>query len=291
MNYNLMPVKYFVDVVQTRGFSSAAKRNYVSETAVSLAVNKLEKELGHRLLNRSAGQFELTPNGKAFYKRAVEILLSYSEIWRHPDEVPSELLRVHFLQGMGSEAALFAQQLPDKYRLSFDEEVFASSVSRLLDENYDILIGFLLGYQNNAKLVTYPLRTVSFDLIFNQTEVEATADLQTLARQSRLYMQNWQSTGVNDVQQAMLSQYHQRGWAEKDVAEVNSFEAACLSVNFRGGMAMVPDSFLLPNYCENIYRVSPAHLQDAFCVVATISASREDKLGGLIQRSISSTNQ
>lgn len=26
MNYNLMPVKYFIDVVQTRGFISAAKR-------------------------------------------------------------------------------------------------------------------------------------------------------------------------------------------------------------------------------------------------------------------------
>lgn len=45
MNYNLMPVKYFIDVVQTRGFISAAKRNYVSETAVSLAVNKLEKQV------------------------------------------------------------------------------------------------------------------------------------------------------------------------------------------------------------------------------------------------------
>lgn len=43
MNYNIMPLKYFVDVAQTHGFISAAKRNYVSETAVSSAISKLEK--------------------------------------------------------------------------------------------------------------------------------------------------------------------------------------------------------------------------------------------------------
>ncbi|MBP2057174.1 DNA-binding transcriptional LysR family regulator [Lactobacillus colini] len=48
MKYNLMPLKYFIDVVETHGFISAAKRNYVSETAVSSAISKLEKSYIHR---------------------------------------------------------------------------------------------------------------------------------------------------------------------------------------------------------------------------------------------------
>ena len=54
MNYNLMPVKYFVDVVQTNGFISAAKRNYVSETAVSSAIKKYIKN--HRSWTASKEQ-------------------------------------------------------------------------------------------------------------------------------------------------------------------------------------------------------------------------------------------
>lgn len=80
MNYNLMPFKYFVDVVQTQGFNSAAKRNYVSETAISNAISKLEQQIGHRLINRSSGNLTLTTYGQGFYQRAVALLYSYNEL-------------------------------------------------------------------------------------------------------------------------------------------------------------------------------------------------------------------
>ena len=98
MKYNLMPLKYFVDIVQTKGFMSAARRNYVSETAVSSAIKKLENELGQKLLNRNGVVLSVTPVGELFYKRAVNILKSYNEIWYHPDPHPNQLLKIHFLQ-------------------------------------------------------------------------------------------------------------------------------------------------------------------------------------------------
>ncbi|MDN6967531.1 LysR family transcriptional regulator [Oenococcus sp. UCMA 17063] len=273
MNYNLMPLKYFIDVVQTGGFISAAQRNYVSETAVSSAIKKLEDSLGHRLLNRSANRSSLTPVGEQFYKRAVDIINSYNEIWHQPDTHPDKLLRIHFLQGLENDAAMFANKLPSKYRLSLDEEIFDSSISRLVKGYYDLLIGFQLAFSNNNKIKTFPLRTISFDLLFNTYEVKKyDTNLKKLAQNSKLYLQYWHSTGISDIQTAMLKAYNQDKWSYREKVGINSFSAACLNVNFRGGLTMVPENFKIPNNCESIYRYSPKHLNKLFKVVAAVNS-------------------
>lgn len=284
MNYNLMPVKYFIDVVQTHGFISAAKRNYVSETAVSSAIKKLENELGQRLLNRSAGELSLTPTGKEFYRRAVEIVNLYTEIWHHPDPHVERLVRVHFLQGLENEAALFASKLPKSCWISFDEENFDSGISRLIKGNYDVLVGFQLAFANNNKVKCLPLEKVSFDLLFNKQEVtNFQNDMQKLAEHSTFYMQNWKSTGILDVQTSIIHLYSKKGWSYGQIAEVNSFAAACLNVNYKGGMTMVPKSFVLPNFCENIYRYSPSHLKDAFTVVVAMNTATSLELKKMVK--------
>jgi DNA-binding transcriptional LysR family regulator len=201
-------MKYFVDVVQTHGFSSAAKRNYVSETAVSTAVKHLEDDL-RCAIDQPHTDF-IIPHlaGEFFYQRAIKVLDAYGEIWRHPEQEPDAMLRVHFFQGLADEAAAFAQQLQTK-QLSFDEEPFTDAFTRLLAHDYDILIGFELAFIGNAKLQTFPLRKVGFDVLCN-TEELAEQPLKTPQRfqqQSKLYLQHWKSSGIADIQAAMLKKY------------------------------------------------------------------------------------
>lgn len=287
MNYNLMPVKYFIDVVQTGGFISAAKRNYVSETAVSAAIRKLEDELGHKLLNRKAGKNSLTPVGEVFYARAVGVINAYNEIWYHPDIHPEKLVRIHFLQGLASDAAEFAQGLPENTHYSFDEELLDTSIDRLINGYYDILIGFQLAFTNNDKVKVFPFKTINFDLIFNQIEVtKYQNDLKKIVHNSKLYLQNWQSTGISDIQTAMITAYAKDGWTYQETVNINSFAAACVNVNFKGGFAMVPENFNVPENCENIYRYTPAHLKKKFKVVIATESHVPQDLLKLIVKSI-----
>lgn len=284
MSYNLMPVKYFIDVVQTHGFISAAKRNYVSETAVSSAIKKLEAELGQKLLNRSNGELSLTPVGAEFYRRSVEIINLYNEIWNHPDPHPEKLLRIHFFQGLENEAAELANKLPSDCQISFDEENFDTGIIRLLNSNYDLLIGFQLAFQSNNKVLSLPLAKVGFDLLFNQEEVtQFHTNLLELAKNSMFYMQNWKSTGIEDIQSAMLKSYQQGNWTYRQITKVNSFAAACLNVNFKGGVTMVPESFKVPSFCQNIYRISPEHMQDAFEVDVALNPAASGEFISMVK--------
>ncbi len=66
----------FVAVAETEGFSSAARRLGVSKALVSVAVARLEKRLGVRLLQRTTRRLSLTEAGAAALPHAQRALLA-----------------------------------------------------------------------------------------------------------------------------------------------------------------------------------------------------------------------
>ncbi|WP_424812948.1 LysR family transcriptional regulator [Roseococcus sp. YIM B11640] len=75
-------MEVFVRAVDLGGFSAAASEFGMTPSAVSKLVARLEARLSARLLNRSTRRLELTPEGKAFYDRAVRILAEITEAER-----------------------------------------------------------------------------------------------------------------------------------------------------------------------------------------------------------------
>src|SRR5947207_6209450 len=64
----------FCAVVERRSFSQAAERLGVTQPAVSLQVQALEKRLGRKLLDRSGRRVEPTEAGLRFYRGAQRLL-------------------------------------------------------------------------------------------------------------------------------------------------------------------------------------------------------------------------
>ena len=75
-------MEVFVRVVELGGFSPAARAANMTPSAVSKLITRLESRLGARLLNRSTRQFQITPEGCAFYERATRILADLEEAER-----------------------------------------------------------------------------------------------------------------------------------------------------------------------------------------------------------------
>src|SRR6478609_185415 len=64
----------FGRVVESGGFSAAARRLNMSVTMVGNHVQSLEERLGVRLLNRTTRKVSLTETGKFYYERSAQIL-------------------------------------------------------------------------------------------------------------------------------------------------------------------------------------------------------------------------
>ncbi|HEY0236658.1 MAG TPA: LysR family transcriptional regulator [Afipia sp.] len=67
-------MEVFTRVVDLGGFSAAARAFRMTPSAVSKLVARLEARLGVRLINRSTRKLQLTPEGSAYYDRAIRIL-------------------------------------------------------------------------------------------------------------------------------------------------------------------------------------------------------------------------
>jgi len=70
----ILQLRYFLAVAELGSFSKAAASCYVSQPALSIQIQKLEGELGQRLLNRTIGRITLTEPGRLLEARAKRIL-------------------------------------------------------------------------------------------------------------------------------------------------------------------------------------------------------------------------
>lgn len=70
----LMAMRMFVETVEAKGFSAAARKVGVATSSVTRMVDSLEAQLGSVLLNRSTRQISLTEAGAVYYNKARLIL-------------------------------------------------------------------------------------------------------------------------------------------------------------------------------------------------------------------------
>ena len=73
-------LKIFVAVVESGGFTPAAHRLGVTQSAVSQSVAQMEHEAGGALLERGSNPLKLTEKGRTLYAYAIRILSLYESL-------------------------------------------------------------------------------------------------------------------------------------------------------------------------------------------------------------------
>ncbi|MDB5656423.1 MAG: LysR family transcriptional regulator [Tardiphaga sp.] len=136
-------MEVFVRVVELGGFSIAARAFRMTPSAVSKLVARLEQRLGVRLINRSTRKLQLTPEGAAFYERALRILDEMTAAEREAaiGATPSGVLRINSSVPFGLHRLL--PLLPDFLRLYTGIKVdvtLTDIVVDLLEERADVAI-------------------------------------------------------------------------------------------------------------------------------------------------------
>lgn len=70
---NLAFLRYFFSACQSKSISKAAKENFVSQSAISQGINKLEVALGKQLITHEQNRFQLTSDGLLLLEKCKEI--------------------------------------------------------------------------------------------------------------------------------------------------------------------------------------------------------------------------
>ena len=74
---NLNDIEYVVKIAETKKFTTSAEELYITQSALSQAIKKLEKELGVTLFARKRSEVILTDAGRLFLEDA-QVILSHT---------------------------------------------------------------------------------------------------------------------------------------------------------------------------------------------------------------------
>src|SRR6187399_1765301 len=80
---DLKTLRYFSVLAETLSFTSAAAKLRMSQPALSLAMQRLEEQMGLPLLSRTNRSVLLTPAGKAYARGAREVLALVDQVERN----------------------------------------------------------------------------------------------------------------------------------------------------------------------------------------------------------------
>lgn len=152
-------MRIFVRVAELASFTQAAQSLGQPKASVSLAVQKLEEELGVRLLHRTTRKVTMTQDGQAFYERSKDLLADLDELkgmFLADDADLAGRLRVDMPSGTAKTTIIPA--LPEFLRRYPRLEIELSSTDRRVDlvrEGFDCVLR--VGILADSSLVARPL--------------------------------------------------------------------------------------------------------------------------------------
>ena len=186
---------YFVQVVDRGGFTSAERTLRVAKSTLSGRIQRLESDLGVRLLNRTSRRFGMTDAGKEFYQHAVGMLQRAEQaenVIRQRLSEPSGTVR--FTAAVITAQFAMRKMVSDfiaKYpKVNLVEHATDRSVD-LIGENFDVAIRAHSGALPDSSLVQHTLAPAPWYL-FAGTDylrrVGAPTTPQDLAKHASLFM-------------------------------------------------------------------------------------------------------
>jgi len=179
----LLLFKVFRDLAETTSFSEAARRNAITQSAVSQQVKALEKRFGVRLIERGKKNFSLTKEGRVFLGAAREILAVVDGLDARLRELREEVsgdLRLAAVLSVGlHELPPFTRQFGSLYpQVKIHTDYLRSS---------EVYAAVLSG-KADAGLVAYPAarRGLQAEVLWRDRLVVVCSPSHRLARRSRV---------------------------------------------------------------------------------------------------------
>lgn len=165
---NIRDLEYFSCLYEVKSFTKAAEKLYISQPSVTLSVNRLEKELGTKLVirNHSNKEIKITESGKVLKKRIDNILHELNEVRVEIDKIKSKKIKLGIPPIIGAYFfPRFVSELIQKRFIEHIEFVQAGSVKMkelLLTGQVDIALMGSLEVIEDDSIQSYTLKKDMF---------------------------------------------------------------------------------------------------------------------------------
>ncbi len=166
----LNELRYIVAVAQERNFRRAAEKSFISQPALSLAIQKLEEELGLKIFERGKNDVTLTPVGNAIIEQAQRVLEEAERIREIAAQGKNQLaapLRIGIIYSVGPyllpDLIPSLRKVASAMPLEVEENITANLDTLLRNGKLDVIIVALPF--GDASILTHPLYDEPFEVV------------------------------------------------------------------------------------------------------------------------------
>jgi LysR family hydrogen peroxide-inducible transcriptional activator len=166
----LNELRYIVAVAQELNFRRAAEKSFISQPALSLAIQKLEEELGVQIFERGKNEVSVTTLGTQIVEQAQRVLEEAGhlrEIAMQGNDQLSGALRVGIIYSVGPyllpDLVPALKKLAPGMPLEIEENITANLETLLRNGKLDVII-IALPF-GDAGILTQPLYDEPFEVV------------------------------------------------------------------------------------------------------------------------------
>ena len=246
----LRQFRYFIAAATTGQFSAAALSEHVSQSAITSAVQSLEKQLKVRLFDRLPHGVILTAEGQVFFHHARHVMDSVNDAMRHASLLPQTATGTIRLAATYTVLGYFLPDLLSRFKRSYPQvEIDLVDMDRpaleraLADSTIDLGVGLL----SNIEM---PQRYGHHLLVRSRRRVWMAAS-HPLARQAIVSLSDVERCPyilltVDDAEAAAMRHWGPAGAALNIAMRTSSLEALRGLVAYGFGISILSDLVYRP---------------------------------------------
>lgn len=249
---NLLHLKFFCDAVIYNSISEAAKMNFVTQSAVSQGISKLEKVLGTQILLHSRQKFLLTEEGKIVFEQARHVFKSIHNIYEGINknkEVITGSLKFVTTKSLGmSLMAPNYRKMKDQFpQVKIHPQLGGLNYIRNSIKQGDVEFGIVVYDENFNQFAKQPLKKGLFHL-YQHT------DINKHSSECGVLVNYFEGSYVSELRE-FLNQYS----TLKIEAELSGWEIVARFTELNLGIGFLPD-YIMANHRYSTIKKHPLNL-------------------------------
>lgn len=265
-------LQYFISVAETLSFTKAAKKHYISQTAMSQQIASIEAELEVLLFERSKNKVTITAAGEVFLKEAKDILARYEQaVKKTKDAMSGSEGSIHLGFSGPTEAEIvyeIVKEFQNKYpyvKIHVSSNDFKQLSVNLEDGIYDVIIALAGEIENFNYIQKLTIKNEQAFLAVSRDHPKAGKKIinaQEIADEKIIMLS--EDCGQLNFEH-MISTCKKDGYLPNITERVSSIDTLILMIELNRGVSILPRS-MIHNSNDKIALIEIANTHHSFVI-------------------------
>lgn len=249
---NIDKIKYFVEISKEGSITAAAKKNNISQTALTQQMNELEKELGVKLLNRTKVGTTLTDKGKIFIEKAKRLLVDYNELIMSVKPRNDDKITIAYTGPLEQKILLKAipkyQSKYPHHSIELKQYSMVEMKNALIENKCDIALSIPNEIvDDNFYHVIVAKRNIMVAISYKNKEIKN--NLLSLKELNKYNVVLLKETSSINASEAVKLWCIKNGWTKQQILYADTIENQLLMVILNQGITFLPESDYSNDIC------------------------------------------